>query len=59
MIAEGKLKLRIAKTYPLADAPQAHIDLEARKVAGQAAADSVGSCAVKSDGALENPDDSG
>ena len=24
MIAEGKLKLRIAKTYPLADAPQAH-----------------------------------
>jgi len=29
------------------------------KVAGKLAADSVGSCAVKSDGALENPDDSG
>ena len=35
MIAEGKLKLRIAKTYPLADAPQAHRDMEARKVAGK------------------------
>jgi NADPH2:quinone reductase len=35
MIAEGKLKLRIAKTYPLAEAPQAHRDMEARKVAGK------------------------
>jgi len=35
MIAEGKLKLRIAKTYPLAEAAQAHRDLEARKVAGK------------------------
>jgi NADPH2:quinone reductase len=35
MIAEGNLKLRIAKTYPLADAPQAHRDMEARKVAGK------------------------
>jgi NADPH2:quinone reductase len=35
MIAAGKLKLRIAKTYPLADAPQAHRDMEARKVAGK------------------------
>jgi NADPH2:quinone reductase len=35
MIAEGKLKLRIAKTYPLEDAPQAHRDMEARKVAGK------------------------
>ncbi len=35
MIAEGKLKLRIAKTYPLAAAPQAHRDMEARKVAGK------------------------
>lgn len=35
MIAEGKLQLRIAKTYPLADAPQAHQDMEARKVAGK------------------------
>ena len=35
MISEGKLKLRIAKTYPLADAPQAHRDMEARKVAGK------------------------
>jgi NADPH2:quinone reductase len=35
MIAEGKLKLRIAKTYPLADAAQAHRDMEARKMAGK------------------------
>jgi NADPH2:quinone reductase len=35
MIAEGNLKLRIAKTYPLADAPQAHRDMEARRVAGK------------------------
>ena len=35
MIAAGKLKVRIAKTYPLADAPQAHRDMEARKVAGK------------------------
>jgi NADPH2:quinone reductase len=35
MISEGKLKLRIAKTYPLSDAPQAHRDMEARKVAGK------------------------
>lgn len=35
MIADGHLKLRIAKTYPLADARQAHRDMEARKVAGK------------------------
>ncbi len=35
MIAEGKLKLRIAKTYPLAEATQAHRDMEARKIAGK------------------------
>jgi len=35
MIADGKLKLRIAKTYPLADAAQAHRDMEARKIAGK------------------------
>jgi NADPH2:quinone reductase len=35
MIAEGKLKLPIAKTYPLAEAPQAHRDMEARKIAGK------------------------
>jgi len=35
MIADSKLKLRIAKTYPLADAPQAHRDMEARKLAGK------------------------
>jgi len=35
MIAQGKLKLRIAKTYPLAEAPQAHRDMEARRVAGK------------------------
>src|SRR6202161_3592993 len=34
MIADGKLKLRIAKTYPLAEAPQEHRDREARKAAG-------------------------
>jgi NADPH2:quinone reductase len=35
MIAEGKLKLRIAKTYPLKEAAQAHRDMEARKIAGK------------------------
>ncbi|MGA9039280.1 MAG: quinone oxidoreductase [Terriglobales bacterium] len=35
MIAAGKLKLRIAHTYPLAEAQQAHRDLEARKTAGK------------------------
>ena len=34
-IASGKLKLRIDKTYPLANAAQAHIDLESRKTAGK------------------------
>jgi NADPH2:quinone reductase len=35
MISEGKLKLRIAKTYPLAEAAQAHRDLEARKLSAK------------------------
>src|SRR5579862_210013 len=35
MISEGKLKLLIAKTYPLFEAPQAHRDLEARKTSGK------------------------
>ena len=35
MIADGRLKLRIAKTYPLAEAAQAHRDMEARQVAGK------------------------
>jgi len=35
MIANGKLKLRIAKTYSLAEAVQAHRDMEARKIAGK------------------------
>jgi len=35
MIAEGKLKLRIARTYPLAEAAQAHHDLEERKATGK------------------------
>jgi len=35
MIAEGKLKVQIAKEYPLADAAQAHRDMEARKIAGK------------------------
>ena len=35
MIATGKLKLRIAHTYPLKDATQAHRDLEARRTTGK------------------------
>ena len=35
MMASGKLKLRIQHTYPLADAQQAHRDLEGRKTTGK------------------------
>ncbi len=35
MIAAGKLTLRIAHNYPLAEAAQAHRDLEARKTTGK------------------------
>ena len=35
MIAEGKLKVSIAKTYPLEEAVQAHRDIEARTLAGK------------------------
>jgi NADPH2:quinone reductase len=35
MIAAGKLKLRIEHKYPLADAQQAHRELEARKTTGK------------------------
>jgi NADPH2:quinone reductase len=35
MIATGKLKLRIAHTYPLKDAAHAHRDLESRKTTGK------------------------
>ena len=35
MIANGKLKLRIHKTYALAEAQQAHRDLEGRKTTGK------------------------
>ena len=34
-IASGKLKLRIEKEYPLAEAAQAHRDLEGRKTSGK------------------------
>jgi len=34
-IGSGRLKLRVEKTYPLADAAQAHRDLESRKTAGK------------------------
>lgn len=34
-IGAGKLKLRVGKTYPLADAAQAHRDLEGRKTTGK------------------------
>jgi NADPH2:quinone reductase len=35
MIADGKLHMRIGKKYPLAEATQAHRDMEARKLAGK------------------------
>jgi NADPH2:quinone reductase len=35
MIASGKLKLRIAHVYPLAEAQQAHRDLEGRRTTGK------------------------
>jgi len=35
MMADGKLHMRIAKTYPLADAAEAHRDLEGRHLAGK------------------------
>ncbi len=35
MIAAGKLKVQIAKKYPLAEAQQAHRDLESRRLAGK------------------------
>jgi NADPH:quinone reductase len=35
MIADGKLNVRIAKEYPLAEAAEAHRDMEARKVSGK------------------------
>jgi NADPH2:quinone reductase len=35
MITSGKLKLRIEHTYPLAQAEQAHRDLEGRKTTGK------------------------
>jgi NADPH2:quinone reductase len=34
-IAAGKLELRIDRTYALAEAPQAHRDLESRQTAGK------------------------
>jgi NADPH2:quinone reductase len=34
-VAAGKLRLRIDRTYPLAEASQAHRDLEGRKTAGK------------------------
>ena len=35
LIGEGKLKMKIAKKYPLSEAAQAHRDMEAHKVAGK------------------------
>jgi NADPH2:quinone reductase len=34
-VASGKLKLRVNHVYPLAEAAQAHRDLEGRKTAGK------------------------
>lgn len=35
LVGDGKLKVRIGARYPLADARQAHVDLEARKTTGK------------------------
>jgi len=34
-VAEGKLKVHIDRTYPLAEAAQAHRDLEGRRTTGK------------------------
>jgi NADPH:quinone reductase len=34
MVGSGKIKIAIDRTYPLREAPQAHADLEARRVTG-------------------------
>ena len=34
MVASGKIKIEISKTYDLRDAPRAHADMEARKTTG-------------------------
>ncbi len=35
-VADGRLKLRLEHSYPLADAAQSHRDLEGRKTTGKA-----------------------
>ena len=35
LVTQGKLKVKIGARYPLAEARQAHVDLEARKTAGK------------------------
>ena len=35
MVKSGKVKIAIDQRYPLAEAAQAHIDLESRKTTGQ------------------------
>ena len=34
MVASGKIRIEISKTYPLQDAPRAHADMESRKTTG-------------------------
>jgi NADPH:quinone reductase len=34
MVASGRIKIEISRTYPLQDAPRAHADLETRKTTG-------------------------
>jgi NADPH2:quinone reductase len=34
MVASGKIRIPISRTYPLADAPRAHADLDARRTTG-------------------------
>ena len=40
-VADGCVKVRIAGTYPLADAAAAHRDLEGRKTIGEAVAEDL------------------
>src|SRR5580658_132225 len=47
MMASGKLKLRIEHTYPLAEAQQAHRDMEGRKTTGKLLLIPCGSIGVR------------
>ena len=34
MVASGKIKIEISRSYPLQDAPRAHADMESRRTTG-------------------------